>query len=495
MSQSNTTPPIEPYREIATTADGVDITRGYTGPLMVASDTLLQQRGGGDLRIYEQVYSDPEVKGAFNQRQLAVTKCEWDVEPGGDSPIDIEAADHLREQLQALNWDNITAKMLFGVFYGYAVAEVIYRPDVQANRMVIHKIKVRNRRRFRFSKEGELRMLTQTQQVEGVPAEAPYFWHFCTGADHDDEPYGIGLAHWLYWPVLFKRNGIKFWLIFLEKFGQPTAVGKYDPTATDTERARLLAATRAIAVDAGVIMPKGMELDLLEAARSGTADYKALCDRMDGTIAKVVLGQVGSSQGTPGKLGNDDLMGDVRQDIIKADADLVCESFNVGPAREITQRNFPGAKTPKVYRVTEPAEDLDKRADRDTKVKQLGYKPKLAYITRTYGDDWEPVSQPAGDDLVQPPAPPAFAERDDRDPASQMADQLQAGAEPQVREWVEKIRQAANRAQSFAELRTALDAMAVELDIGDYAAVMGEAFAAAELAGRYEAQAAPTRES
>ena len=212
-------------REIATTADGVDITRGYTGPLLTPYDSVLRNRGGGDLVIYEQVFSDPEVKATFAQRQLAVTQCEWQVDAGGERRIDRAAAEALREDLERIGWDNVTTKMLYGVFYGYAVAELIY--GVNGSRVVIDRIKVRNRRRFRFGKEGDLRMLTQTQMYDGVPAAAPYFWHFATGADHDDEPYGLGLAHWLYWPVLFKRNGLKFWLIFLEKFGSPTAVGKY----------------------------------------------------------------------------------------------------------------------------------------------------------------------------------------------------------------------------------------------------------------------------
>ncbi|WP_449423591.1 phage portal protein family protein [Rhodanobacter lindaniclasticus] len=102
-------------REIATTADGIDITRGYTGPLLTPYDSVLRNRGG-DLTLYEQVYSDPEVKAAFGQRQLAVTKCEWQVDPGGKRAIDKTAADFMRDQLQAIGWDNITSKMLFGVF-------------------------------------------------------------------------------------------------------------------------------------------------------------------------------------------------------------------------------------------------------------------------------------------------------------------------------------------------------------------------------------------
>ena len=38
----------------------------------------------------------------------------------------------------------------------------------------------------------------------------------------------------------------------------------------------------------------------------------------------------------PGRLGNDDLQADVRLDLVKADADLICESFNQGPARWLT---------------------------------------------------------------------------------------------------------------------------------------------------------------
>ncbi len=216
-------------REIATTADGVDITRGYIGPLLMPYDSVLRQRGGGDLLIYEQVLSDPEVKSTFGQRQLAVTSAEWAVDAGGKRSIDEEAAEFWRKQLQTIGWDNVTNKMLYGVFYGFAVAELIY--GVDGRRLVIKKIKVRNRRRFRYGKEGDLRLLTMQQMYEGVPAEAPYFWHFASGADNDDEPYGTGLAHWLYWPVLFKRNGLKFWLIFLEKFAAPTAVGKYGPGA------------------------------------------------------------------------------------------------------------------------------------------------------------------------------------------------------------------------------------------------------------------------
>lgn len=505
MTDTTTIKTPELNREIATTADGIDITRGYTGPLLVPFDSVLRNRGGYDLSIYEQVRSDEEVKAAFGQRQSAVVKCEWRVDAGGERRIDKQAADWLTGQLAKLGWDNVTEKMLYGVFYGYAVAELIYA--VQDGKIGIRAIKVRDRKRFRYGNDGELRLLTQASMFEGVPAERPYFWDFCCGADHDDEPYGLGLAHWLYWPVLFKRNGIKFWLIFLEKFGMPTGVGRYDPDASDTERAKLLAATRAIQVDSGVIIPKGMELELLEAARSGTADYKALFDTMNAAIQKAVLGQTASTQGTPGKLGNEELQGQVRDDLVKADADLVCESFNRQIVPQLMAWNFPGAALPRVWRVTEADEDLSARAERDDKIRQWGFKPTLAYVTETYGGDWveaQPAAAPPGQ--ADTPSAIAGAEFADPgatvsgllaqhgahspDPPERMTARLEQATAPMIDDWYATIRarldQAIRDGETMEQFRDALFDLLPDLSIEQYASAMQEAFAAAGLAGRYE---------
>lgn len=379
--------------EIATISNGMDITRGYVGPLLISTDSVLRTRSGGNLTLYEQVYSDAQVKGCFGQRQLAVIQCDWHVEPASEEPVDVRAADWLTQELGRIAWDDITTKMLFGVFYGYSVAEMLYEPFERTVR--IKQVKVRNRRRFRFNEAMELRLLTPAAMLAGIPAEEPYFWHFATGADNDDEPYGQGLAHWLYWPTLFKRQDIKFWLRFLDKFGAPTAVGKYDPQTTDAnERTRLLSAVSAVQNSAGLILPKNLEIELMEAARSGAADYKSLHDTMDATMAKVILGQTASSQGTPGRLGNDELQGDVRRDLIKADADLVCESFNLGPVRWLTAWNFPDAQPPRVYRQVEEPEDLNSRAERDERLFKIGFKPSLLYVRQKYGGDYEEHKTP-----------------------------------------------------------------------------------------------------
>jgi len=397
----------EQKNEIATTRDGRDITRGYVDglPLLPSTDRLLALKGNGDLTIYQEVLRDDQVKACFGQRVRAVISRPWEVKPGGDKRIDKQAAVFVDEQIKKIAFDDLTEKMLYGVFYGYAVAEPLYA--VEDGKIVLDAsrrgIKVRDRRRFGFAPDMSLRLRTSANPMgEQLPEKK--FWHFATGSDHDDEPYGLGLAHWLYWPVFFKRSGVKFWLIFLEKFGSPTAVGKYQPGTNQEDQDKLLAALQAIQTDSAIIFPEGMTAELLEATRGGTADYTSLYDRMDAAIARVTLGQTASTQGSPGKLGNDNLQGEVRADIVKADADLVCMSFNATIVKWLVEWNFPGAALPQVWRKCEDEEDSNTTAGRDEKISKMGFKPTLKYIQDTYGGEWVESTPPAGADGASLPA-------------------------------------------------------------------------------------------
>lgn len=484
----------KPKIEVTTSGDGNRAAGAHIDRLAVPTDRILTRRGGGDLNIYEEIASDAKVKSAFEQRRNAVIAKEWRVEAGGPKRIDKQAAEHLEAQLRRIGFDAVTDKMLWGTWYGYSIAEVIW--DVEDGRYVWKAIKIRRRRKFKFTEGGELRRFDQANVVDGLPADAPYFWHFCTGADNDDDPYGMGLAHWCYWYVLFKRQGIKFWLNFLEKFATPTALGKYPVGATPDEQRKLVQAGLAIRNDSAIAVPIGTELDLIEAARSGTADYKVLYDTMNAAIEQVIIGQTAGSSGTPGKLGGEDLQGEVRNDIIKADADLVCESLNLGPVRWLTEANFAGAAMPRVFRVIEEPEDANTTAERDTKVKTLGFKPSLAYVREQYGDHWEeaqPVDQapkvgPDGKPLRPPAsqAPGEFAEGRNavRELPDAIADRLEREAGPQLQAWIDRLQTAVEESPDFETFNERLLTEFAELPAQQLSDLVGQALLTAHLGGR-----------
>jgi phage gp29-like protein len=368
--------------------------------LLHTTDSVLQSKGGiENLKVYRELLRDDQVASVWAQRRLALTSCETIVEPGGEDALSVQAAAELEAELKGLAWDDITDKMLFAAFYGWGVAEILWRPNGQ--RVSFGGIKVRDRARFRFDIDRNLYLWTMRGGWELMPDRK--FWTITTGADNHDEPYGLGLAHALYWPVFFKRNDVKFWLMFLEKFGMPTAIakvpaGQINDPQTVSKAVEML---RQIATDAGVVVPDTTVVELLEAARTGSADYAGMHDAMNAAISKIVVGQTMTTDN-----GSSRAQGEVHervaQKIVEADSDLLAESFNAGPARWWTEWNFPGAMTPKVYRLTEVPEDLNSRAERDSKIHALGFDPTEEYIEEHYGEGWvkretpDPLAMMAG---------------------------------------------------------------------------------------------------
>jgi phage gp29-like protein len=158
-----------------------------------------------------------------------------------------------------------------------------------------------------------------------------------------------------------------------------------------------------------------MVAELVEASRSGSVDYATLLDRMNAAISKVVLSQTMTTD--PGSSrAQAEVHLEVADTVIKADADLVCASFNRGPARWLTQWNFPGSAPPKVWRRVEDDPDLLPQAERDKAIVDMGFRPTLQYILDTYGGEWTESPRPAtpspraGEGGGEGEDSPAFAE-------------------------------------------------------------------------------------
>ena len=403
--------PAPETREIATTRDGRDITRGYVDalPYLQPTDRVLRLRGGLNYETYEEVLRDDQVHSTFTQRRMAVVSKPVKVTPGGERRIDRQAAEFIEAALERIRFDTVTERMLYGRFYGYAVAEALWARE--GERIVLERLKVRNRRRFVFDGDFRPKLLT-TANPNGEELPERKFWWFSTGADHDDEPYGLGLAHWLYWPVFFKRTQTRYWLVFLEKYGQPTTVGKWSRRASEAEKRQLLQAQAALRADTGIAIPDDMAIELLEAKRSGEAGYAALYDRLDAAIAKVVLGQTMTTE-DGSSLAQAQVHMAVRDDIVAADAHLVCDSFNRSIVKWLTEWNFPRAAYPTVSREMADAPDLHRLAVRDKLVDGMlarqGLALKPGYLEDTYAVETAPRAMPPGPGKEPAPSPGSAA--------------------------------------------------------------------------------------
>lgn len=415
--------PAELTGEIATTADGRDITQPFITGLREPKDPRLA--GSVDWGVYDRILLDDQVFSTLQQRRGAVVARTWDVVAGDEEDErSAAAAEAFSNTIDRIGWDRITDKMLFATFYGPSVGEIIW--EVRDGLIDIGQIKVRHARRFRYDAQGRLRLLTSVGGMGEILPDRK-FWVHRVGGTNDDEPYGRGLAEWLYWPTLFKRNGIRFWNIFLDKFGSPTAVGKYRPGTSKGDQERLLEALQAISTDSGITIPEGMVIELLEAARSGTADYGTMVRYMDAAIAKVILSQTMTTDNGSSR-SQAEVHADVKLEVVKSDSDLLSASF-AEVARWWTDLNF-GADVaaPRVMRQVEEEADVKETAETDEALDRLGWQRTDESFSDTYGEGYErkpkgevpgkaAADDPGGDDVnVEDPDKEGANDNDAQDP-------------------------------------------------------------------------------
>lgn len=402
---------------------------GWLGRAIRNPDRVLRTEGARDgLDLYVRNEEDLHLFSTLQTRYQAVVGREWDIQPVSEAPRDVDIAEFLKTTLLATNFDACRLNLLRAIHRGYAVVECLWGLN-QQGQVIPERFIPRLQRRFVFQEDGTLRLLDRSNPFDGIELpERKFLVH-----THDDEEgtrYGSALGKRTHWMIWFKKNALKFWVIFSDKFGTPTVVGKYKPGTEKPQQDLLYEAIESIQQDTGVIIPEDMMLELLEAQRAGSmANYEALLNWLDGQISKGVLGQtLTAQQGEIGSQALGNVHNEVRLEIAKADADALAETINQQLIRWLVDWNFPGViEYPRYYTVFAEAEDLNQQSQIDERLVGLG----LPVAHQYFYDRYSIPAPEAGDTLAVAPAPqpPAFASPAIRTVRLQMAPQRRAAAE------------------------------------------------------------------
>jgi phage gp29-like protein len=395
--------------EIATYQN--DITQYYIGRVLINPDTVLSTEAAGQgLKVYAELERDDRVYSEMQKRKLAVIGKEWSIEPASEDTQDVKIAEFVENNFKEIKFDRACEELLDGILMGFKASEIMW--DYSEGDIWIKEFRGRDSRRFTFGLENQLRLLTYKNMLEGEEVPDRKFQLFRFG-EKNNNPFGMGLGNKLYWPVWFKKNGVKFWAVFLEKFGQPTPWGKYPPGTEKAKQDDLLDCLKAMQTDQAIITPDTMIVELLEAARTSSVDsYEKWGNFWNTAITLVILGQEATTVGTPGKLGEETARSDVRQEYVKADADRLSEWLNDQSIRWIVDYNFPNVKKyPKFWKEVEPPEDLEKLS----KVHQV-ILPMLDDVPMKFIHDTYSIPMPEGDEpvLIQKAAPTPFGFAENR---------------------------------------------------------------------------------
>lgn len=331
--------------------------RRYGGTLY--EEFLPELRGKRGIAVYDEMSGNDDVVGAILFAiEMLVRQAAWNVEPGGNTAKDKEAAEFVKECMDDMSetWVDTISEILSFITFGWSYHEIVYK-----RRMGKTKDK-RTRSKYNDELIGWMKLPIRAQEtlyqweydnednLLGMTQLAPPDWKICTiptekalhfrTKSRKDNPEGKSILRNAYRSWYFKKRIQEIEGIGIERdlAGLPVIHTPQDMDIWDREDPRMVQMyaemeemVKSIRRDEmeGVILPYDFKLELLSSGGTRQFDTNAIIDRYDTRIAMTVLADfifLGHQQTGSFALSSDKT--ELFAVAIGAFLDIICETFN-----------------------------------------------------------------------------------------------------------------------------------------------------------------------
>ena len=381
-------------------------------------DPILRATGHA-LPVYRGMLYDAHIGGLARRRRAAVKALDWRLETGKAKSKTVRL---VQDVLSRLDVPAMVGSLWEAALFGYACAEVMW--EKRESHVLPRAVIAKPQEWFRFDSEGTLLFMAMGS-ANGVPVPARKFLLSRQDATVKN-PYGIADLARCFWPHTFKKGGLQFWLKFVEKYGSPKLVGKFDRNTPETEQEQLLALLEACVQDAVMVIPNDNSVEVLgqdSASLSGAAEnYEAFLRFCRSEISIALLGQDQTTEADTNHASATaglEVTGDIRD----ADAVMVQRAVQDLVAWIVELNIGPEADAPEfvLYEQADAAAEAEadsKKAARDKAVAELRTYYSDDYLEKTYNlppgalrEEKEPEENaPASEPEKPEDGGPSFAE-------------------------------------------------------------------------------------
>lgn len=408
--------------EIATRKKAIDFY--YLARYLPNPDPILKKQGK-DITVYEELLTDARVSGCAGSRKAGVLSLEWDIDRGKAKSRQAKLIiDVFKNQLDIYQ---IISEAIEAVFFGYSVLEVTW--EKAGSYILPSRIQAKPQNWFLFDTEGSLRFRSKENPIDGEPVPEYKFIIVQHNATYKN-PYGEAVLSKCFWPITFKRGGIKFWVIFAEKYGMPYMVGKHPRGTSKEETEKLADLLEQMVQDAVAVIPDDSSVEIMEAGGKSSSSqiYRDLIDYCNSEIAIAILGQNLSTEVKEGSYAAAQSHMYVRKDLIDTDKKMIEKTFNA-LIKWIYKLNFADGDMPQFTMYEE--EDVDKDlAERDEKLtnsmQKSGLRLSKRYYQKAYGLEDEDIEADTDENV-----PAEFAEKSSPFPDQQAVDEAVEALTPE----------------------------------------------------------------
>lgn len=320
---------------------------------------LRELRGKKGIETYREMAENDDTIGAILFAvEMLIRQASWNVEPGGDTPKDKEAAEFVEQCMHDMQdtWTDTISEILSFLTYGWSFHEIVYKRRMGKTRdqktrskyndglVGWRKLPIRAQEtlyQWEYDDEDNLIAMTQLPPPNygliTIPMDKAMLFRT---KSRKGNPEGRSILRNAYRSWYFKRRiqeyegiGIERDLAGLPVFTAPEDIAIWDEDDPDMVKLRtgMEAMVQKIRVDelAGIVKPHGFEFELLNSGGSKQFDTNAIIQRYDTGMAMTVLADfifLGHQQVGSFALSSDKT--ELFSMAIGAYLDIICETFN-----------------------------------------------------------------------------------------------------------------------------------------------------------------------
>jgi len=254
-------------------------------------DDLINRKGW---KIYRDMRHDDQVKATLAFKKILVHGRAWEIKPAEADNAEAEKiAKFVKMNLERINFKRVAREALSALDFGFSLGEIIWEvQEVDGNKMLLIKgIKHRDPEHIKIhaDKHGNIMKFVQESSYgERIELSFPKVWHYAHQSEFQNH-YGVSDLRAAYRNWWAKKFLINFWNVFLERLGSPMTLMKYPLGASDELKRLLKGILSGLSAKSEILVPEGVEVELVEATRAGNATYAEALQYHDTAISRALL--------------------------------------------------------------------------------------------------------------------------------------------------------------------------------------------------------------
>lgn len=435
-------------------------------------DSVLQKLGLG-ISAYYDLDIDDQVSATLQLRKDNVKSMEWELKPSTTRDDIYRFVDNV---IKKWDMEKIIGEMLDAIPYGYSVMEIIWLKDSN-NYNYISSVVGKPPHWFKFDVNNRLRFMGRKYGTEGKILNNRKFTVVQNYPTYLN-PYGNAVFKKCYWPVLFKKGGLKFFAKFVEKYGMIHLLGQIGKNGDDVnqkpsekEIEKMITALDGLHQDSVGAIPGSDEVLVIAGNSQASSEiYKGFIEVCDKQIAKAILSHSSAVDSIAGALGNRDQIVQSINIIRDSDAKLIMGNINdiISKMVEINFGKVDENEIPTFNLIAKSqAAELKAQAEIDTILKALGVNFSKDYIKKNYNLQDSDFTMSEG---TTPPLEPTSSFSAQEDLEAQMSERFQSVMQPII-DMISKGKSFDEIKSKILELNTNLDTTELEDLIADVLAI------------------------